>query len=135
MYQGGYHRPLRVQGDQLRGAGSTAETKAPSSRGFLMVRTGRPYVLNRFRRVEFAWAVGAAGVAELTTPYTLRHSGLSWALAAGIPATVVARFGGTSLAMLERTYHHLLVSNADTARARMDEFLVASEAIDETKSS
>jgi integrase len=66
--------------------------------------------------------VGAAGLAEETTPYTLRHSGLSWALAAGIPATDVARFGGTSLAMLERHYHHLLVSSAESAWARMDAF-------------
>jgi len=52
--------------------------------------------------MPFSWAVGAAGLPESTTPYTLRHSGLSWALAAGIPATDVARYGGTSLAMLER---------------------------------
>ena len=62
------------------------------------------------------------------TPYTLRHSGLSWALAAGIPAVDVARFGGTSLGMLERVYHHLLTSSAESARARMDEFMAASAA-------
>jgi integrase len=84
--------------------------------------SGRPYALNRFRRIEFTWAVGAAGLPEETTPYTLRHSGLSWALASGIPAVDVARFGGTSLAMLERTYHHLLVSSAESARARLDAF-------------
>jgi hypothetical protein len=62
------------------------------------------------------------------TPYTLRHSGLSWALAAGIPAVDVARFGGTSVTMLERVYHHLLVSSAESARARMDQFLAANTA-------
>ena len=31
------------------------------------------------------------------------------------------------MAMLERTHHHLLVSSAESARARMDEFLAASE--------
>ena len=36
---------------------------------------------------------------------TLRLSGLSWALAAGIPAVDVARFGGTSVTMLERVHH------------------------------
>jgi integrase len=87
---------------------------------------GGVYHLNNFRRREFSWAVAAAGLPESTTPYTLRHSGLSWALA-GIPATDVARSGGTSMAMLERTYHHLLVSSAESARARMDEFLAASE--------
>ena len=70
----------------------------------------------------------ATGHPEETTPYTLRHSGLSWALAAGIPAVDVARFGGTSVAMLERTYHYLLVSSTESAQARMDEFMAASEA-------
>ena len=60
------------------------------------------------------------------TPYTLRHSGLSWALAAGIPAVDVARYGGTSIGMLERVYHHLLTLSAESARARMDQFLAAS---------
>jgi hypothetical protein len=30
--------------------------------------------------------------------------------------------------MLERVYHHLLVSSAETARDRMDQFLAASTA-------
>lgn len=59
------------------------------------------------------------------TPYTLRHSGISWALAAGIPPSDVARFGGTSVTMLERVYAHLLESSADAARQRMDSFGVA----------
>ena len=64
-----------------------------------------------------------AGLPDSVAPYTLRHSGLSWALASGIPATDVACFGGTSLAMLVRTYAHLLTSSAESARARMDEFM------------
>lgn len=56
------------------------------------------------------------------TPYTLRHFGLSWALAAGIPAVDVARFGGTSVRMLERVYHHLLVGSVESARGRLDAF-------------
>ena len=56
------------------------------------------------------------------TPYTLRHSGISWALAAGIPPSDVARFGGTSVTMLERVYTHLLESSAEAARQRLDAF-------------
>jgi integrase len=56
------------------------------------------------------------------TPYTLRHSGLSWALAAGIPPSDVALYGGTSVTMLERVYAHLLKSSADAARQRLDAF-------------
>ena len=56
------------------------------------------------------------------TPYTLRHSGLSWALAAGIPPSDVALYGGTSVTMLERVYAHLLKSSAEAARRRLDAF-------------
>jgi integrase len=94
---------------------------------------GGVYALGNFRRREFEWAVGAAGLPKATTPYTLRHSGLSWALAAGIPAVDVARFGGTSLAMLERTYHHLLVGSAESARRRMDEFATEEAASEQTR--
>lgn len=85
--------------------------------------SGAPYDLRNFRRRE--WQVAALD--EGVTPYTLRHSGISWALAAGIPPSDVARFAGTSVTMLERVYHHLLTSSAGSARARMDEFLAASE--------
>ncbi len=89
---------------------------------------GTRYDLRNFRRREFQWAVAAAGLPEFMTPYTLRHSGISWALASGIPASDVARYGGTSVTMLERVYHHLLVSSADSARARMDEFMAVTAA-------
>jgi integrase len=56
------------------------------------------------------------------TPYSLRHSGISWALAAGVPPSDVARFGGTSVTMLERVYAHLLESSADAARVKLDAF-------------
>ncbi len=59
--------------------------------------------------------------------HSMPNSGISWALASGIPAVDAARFGGTSVTMLERVYRHLLVSSAETARARMDESLVAGE--------
>jgi integrase len=58
------------------------------------------------------------------TPYTLRHSGISWALADGVPTSDVARFAGTSVTMLETTYHQLLETSADAARARLDAFQV-----------
>lgn len=56
------------------------------------------------------------------TPYVLRHSGISWALHAGVPPSEVARFAGTSLTMLERTYAHMLSASTDAARARLDAF-------------
>jgi integrase len=80
------------------------------------------YVLGNWRHREFNWARDAAGLPEAATPYSLRHSGISWALAAGIPASDVARFAGTSVTMLETRYHHLLTSSMETARARLDAF-------------
>jgi integrase len=69
---------------------------------------GVAYGVGNWRRREFDWAREAAGLPGDVTPYTLRHSGISWALHAGIPASDVARFGGTSVTMLETRYHHLL---------------------------
>jgi len=47
--------------------------------------SGAPWDACNFRRREFKWAREAGGLDEAVTPYTLRHSGISWALAAGIP--------------------------------------------------
>ena len=38
------------------------------------------------------------------------------------PPSDVARFGGTTVTMLEQTYAHLLESSADLARQRLDAF-------------
>jgi integrase len=88
---------------------------------------GAFYDLRNFRRREFEWAVDTAGLSESVTPYTLRHSGISWALSAGIPASDVARFGGTSVTMLERTYAHLPSTSAESARTRLDAFAAEQE--------
>ena len=86
---------------------------------------GGPYKLINFRAREFTWAREAAGLPESVTPYTPRHSGIPWVLAAGIPPSDVARFAGTSVTMLERTYAHLLESSAEAARQRLDVFAAA----------
>ena len=83
---------------------------------------GGLYDPRNFGGRQFKWAVAAAGLPESVTPYTLRHSGLSWALAAGIPPSDVALYGGTSVTLLERVYAHLLESSAEAARQRLDAF-------------
>jgi integrase len=96
--------------------------------------SGGPYDLRNFRRREFEWAREAAGLEEANvTPYTLRHSGISWALAAGIPPSDVARFAGTSVTMLERTYAHLLEGSAEAARKRLDVFKLEAERKEEAR--
>jgi integrase len=84
--------------------------------------SGGVYDLQNWRTRQFEWARDAAGLPEAVTPYTLRHSGISWSLAAGVPPSDVARFGGTSLKVLERTYAHLLEGSVDAARARLNAF-------------
>jgi hypothetical protein len=57
------------------------------------------------------------------TPYALRHTYASNALAAGVPPLDLARYMGTSLAMLDATtYGHLVKESEEVARARLDAF-------------
>jgi len=95
--------------------------------------SGAPYDVRNFRRREFKPAREAAGLDEAVTPYSLRHAGISWALAAGIPPSDVARFAGTSMTMLERVYAHLLETSAEAARQRLDAFQInAATVLDRT---
>ena len=41
---------------------------------------------------------------------------------AGVPTSDVARFAGTSVTMLETTYHYLRETSAEAARLRLDAF-------------
>ena len=56
------------------------------------------------------------------TPYELRHTFATNALAAGLPAYDVARYMGTSLAMIDRTDGHLVQGSEELARERLDSF-------------
>jgi integrase len=52
----------------------------------------------------FTTAVAKAGLDPETVFYSLRHSYISHALVAGVPAKAVADHCGTSMAMLQRYY-------------------------------
>jgi integrase len=67
----------------------------------------------------FEQAITAAGItgSARVTPYALRHSAITRALIAGVPARLVAALHDTSVAMLERTYSAYIADHADqTAR-------------------
>ena len=80
---------------------------------------GGIYNLQNWRHRHFDPAVQQAELVDVN-PYTLRHSGISWALSVGVPPGDVARFAGTSIRMIEKHYHHLIASSIDAARMRMN---------------
>jgi integrase len=51
--------------------------------------------------------------------YTLRHSVITDLIRDGLPALTVAQLAGTSVAMIERHYGHLVQDDAEQALARL----------------
>jgi integrase len=78
--------------------------------------------LDSFRRNLWKPALRAAGL-EYRTPYALRHTYATWGIAAGIGLYELARFMGTSVEQIDRTYGHLLPDTLDRARDKLAAFL------------
>jgi integrase len=77
---------------------------------------GKPW--DRFSwRDPFKEAVKAAKLPHDVVLYSLRHAAISEMLIAGIDATIVARLAGTSTAMIDKHYGHLI---HDRTRAKLD---------------
>jgi integrase len=89
--------------------------------------------LNDWRSEEWTPAVRASGL-EHRSPYALRHSFATFAIAAGVSLYELARFMGTSVEQIDRTYGHLLPDSIDRARVALDAFVSgarpAEEALD-----
>ena len=66
--------------------------------------------------------VRAAGL-EHRSPYALRHTFATLAIAAGVSLYELARFLGTSVDQIDCTYGHLLPDSIDRARAALDAFV------------
>ena len=71
--------------------------------------------LDSWRSREWYPALEAAGLAQ-RGPYALRHTFITHALSAGVPIFDVARYAGTSVQMIERTYGHLAKGSERHAR-------------------
>ncbi len=56
-------------------------------------------------------------------PYDLRHSGVTWQLNSGVPATEVAAWAGHSSKMLTRVYVRCVVGLEGVWIGRMDQAL------------
>ena len=85
--------------------------------------------LQSWRRSHWTPAVRAAGL-EHRSPYALRHTYASLAIAAGVSVFELARFMGTSVSQIDSTYGHLLPDARDRAKLALDAF-VASDARDQ----
>ena len=62
-------------------------------------------------------AVKAAGLPDAASAYTLRHSVITDLIRARLPILTVAQLSGTSVAMIEKHYGHLVRDDADEALA------------------
>jgi len=82
--------------------------------------------LHEWRRDESKPAVKGAGF-EHRSPYALRHTFASFAIAAGVPLFELSRFMGTSVEQIGETYGHLLPDSLERARTALDGFLGATE--------
>lgn len=78
--------------------------------------------LHEWRRDKWTPAVKGAGL-EHRSPYALRHTFASFAIAASVPLFELSRFMGTSVEQIGRTYGHLLPDSLDRARTALDVFL------------
>jgi integrase len=64
-----------------------------------------------------AAAAAAAKLSDHTTAYTLRHSTITDLVTTGLPLLTIAQISGTSAAMIERHYGHLVGDAARRALA------------------
>ncbi|HEX7349076.1 MAG TPA: tyrosine-type recombinase/integrase [Rhodanobacteraceae bacterium] len=70
-------------------------------------------------RGPFQDARAAAGLPDDVSAYALRHSTITDLIADGVPTLTVAQVSGTSVAMIEKHYGHLLQKQAQAALAKL----------------
>lgn len=70
-------------------------------------------------KVPIKGAVRAAELPAGVVAYTLRHSVITDLIRDGLPALTVAQISGTSVAMIEQHYGHLVRDDAEQALARL----------------
>jgi integrase len=80
--------------------------------------------LHEWRAYDWTPAVRAAGP-EHRSPYALRHTYATFAIAAGVSLFELSRFMGTSVEQIDKTYGHLLPDALDRTRQALDVFTSA----------
>jgi integrase len=84
-------------------------------------RRGGHLNLHEWRSDAWTPAVRAAGL-EHRSPYALRHTFATFAIAAGVSLFELARFMGTSVEQIDRTYGHLLPDALERTREAIDAY-------------
>jgi integrase len=79
--------------------------------------------LHHWRRLEWTPAVKGAGL-EHRSPYALRHTFASFAIAAGVSLFELSRFMGTSVEQIGKTYGHLLPDSLERTRTALNTYLI-----------
>jgi integrase len=77
--------------------------------------------LGAWRRRHWNPALRAAGL-DHRTPYSMRHTYASFAIAAGVSLFALSRRMGTSVEQIDSTYGHLLPDSAEHERGLLDAF-------------
>jgi integrase len=77
--------------------------------------------LPTFRLRHWTPALRAAGI-EHRGVYACRHTFAAWAIAAGVQLFYLSRIMGTSVAMIDATYGHLVPDSEDYLRGLLDSF-------------
>jgi integrase len=83
---------------------------------------GGPLALSPFRHRDWSPALRAAGL-EHRSLYAMRHTYASLSIAAGVSLFELSRLMGTSPAMIDKTYGHMLPDALDRARSALDTFV------------
>lgn len=94
-----------------------AKAKLPGA-PLLMRANGGRWTKDAWKR-PIKEAVVAANLPKGTTAYTLRHSVITDLIREGLPALTVAQLSGTSVAMIEQHYGHLVRDDAEQALSRL----------------
>jgi integrase len=89
-----------------------------SERGNLIQSPTWWQVWRKVRRLAFTPEQLATPL--MRRPYDLRHSGITWRLNSGVPATEIAAWAGHSVEMLMRVYARCVAGFEDVWIARMD---------------
>jgi hypothetical protein len=77
--------------------------------------------LEKFRHRQWTPTLRAAGIAHRRI-YDLRHTYATWSLAAGVDLFTLSRRMGTSLAMIDATYGHLVPDADERERVLLDAY-------------